>query len=95
MKFVTVSELRGPAANLWKALKAEPDLVVTSNGKPIAIITKIDESTLEDRLASIRRDRAVWAVREIQEASARRFPKGMSLRKINAEIKAVRAKRPR
>jgi len=95
MKFVTVRDLRGHSARVWKDLNAEKDLILTSNGKPMAIITKIDEGTLEDRLASIRRARLGEAIREIQRAAARRFPKGLTLREINAEIKAVRAKRPR
>jgi antitoxin (DNA-binding transcriptional repressor) of toxin-antitoxin stability system len=95
MKFVTVRDLRGRSAKVWKDLKTEKDLILTSNGKPMAILTGIDESTLEDRLAAIRRARLGEAIRELQRDSRRRFPKGMSLREINTEIKAVRAKRPR
>ncbi|MDL2717063.1 MAG: type II toxin-antitoxin system Phd/YefM family antitoxin [Acidobacteriota bacterium] len=95
MKFVTVRDLRGRSAKVWKDLKTEKDLILTSNGKPMAIITGVGEESLESTLAALRRDRAVRAVREIQRDSVRRFPKGMSLREINAEIKAVRAKRPR
>jgi antitoxin (DNA-binding transcriptional repressor) of toxin-antitoxin stability system len=95
MKFVTVRDLRGRSAKVWKDLKTEKDLILTSNGKPMAILTGIDESTLENRLASIRRDRLGEVVREIQLDSVRKRPKGMSLREINAEIKAVRAKRSR
>jgi antitoxin (DNA-binding transcriptional repressor) of toxin-antitoxin stability system len=95
MKFVTVRDLRGRSAKVWKDLKKERDLVLTSNGKPMAILTEIDESTLEDRLAALRRARLGETIREIQRESARRRPKGMSLREINAEIKAVRAKRSR
>ena len=93
MKFVTIRDLRGRSAKVWKDLKTEKDLILTSNGKPIAILTGIDESTLEDRLASIRRDRAVRAVREIQQNSLRRGKK-MSLGQINAVIADVRRKRP-
>ena len=95
MKFVTVRDLRGRPTKVWKDLKTEKDLVLTSNGKPMAILTSIDESTLEDRLAALRRARLSEAVREIQSDSARRFPRGMTLREINAVIKDVRAKRTR
>lgn len=93
MKFVTVRDLRGQPARVWKDLKSEKDLILTSNGKPIAILTGIDERTLEDSLASIRRNRAVRAVREIQQNSLRRGKK-MSLAQINAVIADVRRKRP-
>jgi prevent-host-death family protein len=95
MKFVTVRDLRGRPTKVWKDLETEKDLVLTSNGKPMAILTSVDESTLEERLAALRRARLGEAVREIQRDSARRFPKGMPLREINAVIKDVRAKRRR
>ena len=95
MKFVTVRDLRGQPRKVWKDLETEKDLVLTSNGKPMAILTSVDESTLEDRLAALRRARLGETVREIQRDSARRFPRGMTLRAINAVIKDVRAKRLR
>lgn len=95
MKFVTVRDLRGRPTKVWKDLRAEKDLVLTSNGKPMAILTSIDEDTLEDRLMGLRRARLGDAVRAIQRDAAARFPKPPTLRQINAVIKDVRAKRPR
>ena len=95
MKFVTVRDLRGRPTKVWKDLKAEQDLVLTSNGKPMAILTSIDEGSVEERLAALRQARLGETVREIQRDSVRRFPKGMTLREINAVIRDVRAKRPR
>jgi antitoxin (DNA-binding transcriptional repressor) of toxin-antitoxin stability system len=93
MKFVTVRDLRGRSAKVWKDLKAEKDLILTSNGKPIAIITGVGEESLEGTLAALRRDRAVQAVREIQRDSLRRGNK-MPLREINTIIADVRRRRP-
>ena len=95
MKFVTVRDLRGRPTKVWRDLKADKDLVLTSNGRPMAILTSVDESTLEERLSALRRARLGETVREIQRDSARRFPKGMTLREINAVIRDVRAKRGR
>lgn len=92
MKFVTVRDLRGRPTKVWKDLKAEKDLVLTSNGKPMAIITDVREDSLESTLAALRRDRAVRAVREIQQDSQRRGT-NLSLRQINAIIADVRRKR--
>jgi PHD/YefM family antitoxin component YafN of YafNO toxin-antitoxin module len=93
MKFVTVRDLRGRPAKVWKDLKTEKDLVLTSNGRPMAIITDVREDSLESTLAALRRDRAVRAVREIQQDSQRRG-KNLSLKEINAIIADVRRKRP-
>ncbi len=45
MKFVTVRDLRGKTAALWKQLEQEKELVVTSNGKPIAVLSATDENS--------------------------------------------------
>ena len=50
MQFVSVRELRGRSAAVWKALADEKELVVTSNGKPIALLTATSEESLEDSL---------------------------------------------
>ncbi len=92
MKFVTVRDLRGRPTKVWKDLKSEKDLVLTSNGKPMAIITDVREESLESTLAALRRDRAVRAVREIQQDSQRRGMK-LSLKQINAIIADVRRSR--
>jgi PHD/YefM family antitoxin component YafN of YafNO toxin-antitoxin module len=92
MKFVTVRDLRGRPTKVWKDLKTEKDLVLTSNGKPMAIITGVREDSLESTLAALRRDRAVRAVREIQQDSKNRG-KSLSLKEINAIIADVRRKR--
>ena len=92
MKFVTVRDLRGQPTKVWKDLKTEKDLVLTSNGKPMAIITNVREDSLESTLAALRRDRAVQAVRGIQKDSQRQG-KNLSLKQINAVISDVRRRR--
>jgi PHD/YefM family antitoxin component YafN of YafNO toxin-antitoxin module len=92
MKFVTVRDLRGRPTKVWKDLKTEKDLVLTSNGKPMAIITDVRDESLESTLAALRRDRAVRAVREIQQDSQRRGKK-LSMKQINAIIADVRRSR--
>ena len=34
MKFVSVRDLRGKAADIWRALPGEREMVITSNGRP-------------------------------------------------------------
>lgn len=92
MKFVTVRDLRGRPAKVWKDLKSEKDLVLTSNGKPIAILAAVGEESLETTLAALRRDRAVQAVRALQRESAKRGAK-LSASEIDAIIADVRRER--
>ena len=57
MRFVSVRELRSQSASVWKALSEEKDLVITSNGKPIALLSAIVEEDLEASLGAVRRAR--------------------------------------
>jgi len=53
MKFISVRDLRGKSAKVWKELPAEREIVVTSNGRPIAILSAVSESNLEESLSAI------------------------------------------
>jgi len=93
MKFLSVRDLRGKSAQIWKELPYEREMVVTSNGRPIAILAAITEANLEESLSAFRRSRAVEAVVSLQRKSAEKGTDKISLNEINAEIKSVREKR--
>jgi len=95
MKFVSVRDLRGKSAQLWKELPEEREMVITSNGRPIAILSAISESNLEESLAAFRQARAVKAVASLQRRSVKQGTDRISVDEINAEIKAIRKKRAR
>jgi len=54
MKFLTVRDLRGKSAQVWRELPNEKEMVVTSNGRPVAVLTAVDESNVEQTLAAWR-----------------------------------------
>ena len=93
MRFVSVRELRNHTSQLWRDLAEERDLVVTSHGKPVAILSATTEESLERSLAEIRRQRARDALRDIQREAARRGLDRMSMEQIDAEVKAARTSR--
>jgi antitoxin (DNA-binding transcriptional repressor) of toxin-antitoxin stability system len=95
MKFISVRDLRGKSAEVWKDLPAERELVVTSNGRPIAILSAVNESNLEESLSAIRQARAAEAVMSLQRRSVERGTDRITMKEIDAEIKAVRGKRKR
>ena len=43
MKFITVRDLRGRPTEVWTKLSRDKELVLTSNGKPIAILSAVSE----------------------------------------------------
>ena len=95
MKFVSVRDLRNKSGQLWKELPEEREMVVTSNGRPIAILATISESNLEESLTAFRQARAIEAVVSLQRRSVEQGTDTISMDEINAEIKAVRKRRVR
>ena len=95
MKFVSVRDLRNKSGQLWKELPEEREMVVTSNGRPIAILATISESNLEESLTAFRQARAIEAVASLQRRSIEQGTDTISMDEIDAEIKAVRKKRAR
>jgi antitoxin (DNA-binding transcriptional repressor) of toxin-antitoxin stability system len=93
MKFLSVQDLRSKSADVWKGLEAEREMVVTANGRPIAILSAVTEDTLEATLAAFRRSRAVAAVSEIQRRSVQQGADSITPAEIDAEITAVRRAR--
>jgi len=95
MKFLSVRDLRGKSAQVWKELLEEREMVVTSNGRPIAILAAITEANLEESLSAFRQARAVEAVVSLQRRSIQQGTSKISMDEINEEIKAVRKNRAR
>ena len=90
MRFVSVRELRGKSAAIWKELAQEQEMVITSNGKPIALLAATSEELLEELLAALRSTRALAAVNAMQQASVKAGTDRLSVADIDDEIKAVR-----
>jgi len=95
MKFLSVRDLRGKSAKIWKELPEEREMVITSNGRPIAILAAVNEANLEESLSAFRTARAVEAVASLQRRSVEQGADRITLDEIDAEIKAVRSQRGR
>jgi antitoxin (DNA-binding transcriptional repressor) of toxin-antitoxin stability system len=95
MKFVSVRDLRGKSADIWRELPEEREMVITSNGRPVAILAAVNESNLEESLAAFRQTRAIDAVASVQRRSVARGADALTSDDINAEIATVREARRR
>ena len=93
MKFVTVRDLRGKTSELWKELEQERELVVTNNGKPIAILSATDEASFEECLWTLRRSRASDSLARLQRDAAERGLGELTPEDVDAEIQQSRVKR--
>jgi len=90
---MAVRELRSKSAQAWEKLEQEKELIITSNGKPIALMTAVSEKNLEESLKLLRRLQAVMATEALQQESAEKGLDQLSLHDIHQEIQAVRRKR--
>jgi antitoxin (DNA-binding transcriptional repressor) of toxin-antitoxin stability system len=95
MKFISVRDFRNSSASIWQELPEEQEMVITNNGKPIALLTPLSDKTLEDTLSAVRRARAINAVKLIQQQSVENGTDKMTLEEINYEIKMARKERKR
>lgn len=95
MKFISVRDFRIRPGDVWKQLKIYKDIVITSNGKPIAILNPVEDSNLESSITALRRARALMALEEIQKSSIKKGLDKLTEEEIEKEIKAVRLERKR
>jgi antitoxin (DNA-binding transcriptional repressor) of toxin-antitoxin stability system len=93
MKFLSVRDLKTKSSRVWKELADQKEMIVTSNGRPIALLSSINENNLEQVLTAFPRARVTNAVASIQYESTQKGTDKISMDEINAEIGAVRSKR--
>jgi antitoxin (DNA-binding transcriptional repressor) of toxin-antitoxin stability system len=95
MKFISIRDLRGKSAGVWRELSEEREMVITNNGRPIAILAAASESNLEESLSAFRQARAVEAVASLQRRSIEQGTDQIPMEDIEAEIRSARKKRQR
>jgi antitoxin (DNA-binding transcriptional repressor) of toxin-antitoxin stability system len=94
MRFISVRDLNTKPKEIWSKIKDE-EVVITSNGKPIALLSGVTEETLEKTVRSIRRSRALIALEEMQKRSIESGLDKLTDSQIEPEIRAVRKSRKR
>ncbi|NOY74986.1 MAG: type II toxin-antitoxin system Phd/YefM family antitoxin [Kiritimatiellaeota bacterium] len=93
MRFIPVRDFRTRPAQIWKDLPGNEEMVITNNGKPIAMLAPVSESNLEETLNAFRKVKAMNAVQKMQAISFENNNATMTLSEINEEIAAERKNR--
>ncbi|MBP7282345.1 MAG: hypothetical protein KBA66_12260 [Leptospiraceae bacterium] len=93
MQFLTVRDLRNNSAKLFSSLSPSDDLVLTSNGKPIAIVSSVTEKNLEQTWKALKQAKALAALGRIQNISLINETSEISESEIRKEIKITRKSR--
>jgi antitoxin (DNA-binding transcriptional repressor) of toxin-antitoxin stability system len=93
MDFLTVRDFRTSPKAAWEKLADHNRVVITNNGKPIALMLGIDSATLEETLASINQAEAMRLINKIQMQSVLKGTDTMTMEEIDTEIATARAER--
>jgi len=95
MNLIAIKDLKQPR-RLKERLRDERELLLTSDGRPVAVLVHVD--TTDDPevvIRSIRDARSRLALSRIREAARRGGTSRLTLAGINREVKTVRAERRR
>lgn len=93
MKFVTVRDFRIRPGAVWSNLEKNEEVIITSNGKPIALLTGVSDINFDETLKALRRAKAELAVSKMRKASVKKGLPRLTPEEIETEILAARKAR--
>jgi len=93
MSFVSFRELRTSTSKINDLLTNDGKIVVTSNGKPKAIMIQVSENDFEETITTLNQLKLAKAINNIRAAAQNSGASEMTLDEINAEISASRKER--
>ena len=93
VKFVSSREIRVNPKPVFDSLE-EGEVVITSRGKPVALLLGVSGEDLEETVRLVRRVRAQAAVSRMRKSAARQgLHRRMDLDEIEQEVRAARSER--
>jgi antitoxin (DNA-binding transcriptional repressor) of toxin-antitoxin stability system len=95
MTFVSIRDMRTRPGEVWQQLQQEGDLIVTSSGKPFALLISAQGEDIEDLLIAFRRAKAQLAVTHLRKQAAEKGLGSLSDEEIDNEIAQTRRERRR
>ena len=72
MKTITIRDFRTRPRQVRETLKQEREAMLTVNGRPVALMIPVDAASLEETVETLRRARALEALRAIRLDAQRR-----------------------
>ena len=90
MQFLTIRELSKSPKETLTRLDSDGKAVLTNNGKPQALLFRIDGNSFEKTLSLLRKLEFMQNITEMRLTSMRNGSSKMNIEEINAEIRAAR-----
>lgn len=94
MKYVATRELRNRPGAFQDLLDGQ-DVVLTSSGKPFALVIGIDDENVEETVRLVRRVRAEQALSRLRKRAAEQGLDRLSDAEVEKEVRAARRARRR
>jgi antitoxin (DNA-binding transcriptional repressor) of toxin-antitoxin stability system len=95
MKTVTIRDFRTRPKQVRETLAGEREAVLTVNGRPIALLLPVDAGSVDETLDTLRRARALEALRALRREGTGRGTRPVSASTIDAVIARTRRTRSR
>lgn len=92
---MTIRDLRTRPREAQKTLAAAGEAILTSNGRPVALMVRVDSESLDETVETLRRARALQALREIRREAKSRGLDKLSATRIDALMTKTRRARRR
>ena len=93
MKFLSTRDLRNQPGYVRDLAAQKDDVVLTANGKPVAILVGLEGDDFEETARAIRQARAHRALSRMRRQAATQGTDRLSAKAIDAQIRAVRSRR--
>jgi len=95
MKAITIRDFRTRPRQVRETLKNEREAMLTVNGRPVAVMIPVDAASLDETVETLRRARALEALRAIRSDAQRRGKGRMTAAAIDQVVAKVRKARTR
>jgi antitoxin (DNA-binding transcriptional repressor) of toxin-antitoxin stability system len=95
MKTLTIRDFRTRPRQAQKTLALEGEAILTSNGRPVALMVGVDSDSLDEALEVLRRARGLQALRLVRGAARSGEVDRLGVRKIEALIRKTRSENRR
>jgi len=93
MDSLTIRELRNRPGSAQEELVRRGEMLLTSNGKPVAVMLAVDGGTLDETLEALRRARGQLALGKLRRQAAAQGLDKLTAAEIEGEIRLARQER--
>jgi hypothetical protein len=95
VKYLAFRDLRNTPGALWKKLRGDSTVALTANGVPRALVIGIENGDVEAAVRVVTRAKAQLALSRLRQRAAAAGLDRLAPETIEAEVRAVRQRRPR